>query len=135
MEKEQTNNIREEKRTSTNRPYVINYIATFVFYVISAVLYYVFEENKDGVLMMSAIFAICQSLEFWLIFLVYKYLLKNTKLMRLYKIIMVILLLLAFFNFAGSVKYSPHYFLIMAIIVTVISLTIQNLIITKKVHS
>lgn len=112
--------------------YLYNYLITLVLYVISAIVYFFLEENKEGVFSMCVIFAIVHAFEFWLLFLFYKFFFKNSKLIRLFKFIFLMFLGVAFLNFVFSVIYSPHYLLIIAIIISGFSITLQNLILTKE---
>lgn len=133
----QTKKSNETKRISTNKLYLYNYLITFFMYIVSAIFYYVLETNKDGVVLLSIIFLFCQTIEFCLIYLLYKYIFKISRFSRFFKILLVIMLFIGFINIASSLKYSPHYLLIMSVIITIISLTVQNLILTwnKKTNT
>ncbi len=119
-----------ETKSNNIFPYLINFIILFIIYVIASMCYYNMETG-ERIWSVILIMGLGLTFVYWLSYLYYKYLLKNTKTTRIIKIAMILALLYWMYYFCSTIKETPFHLLISVTIAAFISLTIQNLILTK----
>lgn len=121
-----------EKKSNIIVPYLINFITLFIVYVIASMCYYSMESEIKGIWTEIVIMGIAMAFVYWLSYLCYRYLLRNTKTTKIFKIILVLGLIYWIYNYGRSIKEIPFYLLISVDIVAVISLTVQDLILKRN---
>lgn len=129
----QKNNEEESLETKSNNyiSYLINFITLLIVYVIASLCYFSMEIS-EGVWIEIIITGIALGAIFWIGYLFYNHLIKDTKTTRIIKILMIVGLLYWIYYFCSTIKEMPFHLLISVVIGAFISLTIQNLILTKK---
>lgn len=131
----------EEEKSETKSniifPYLINFITLFIVYIIASMCYFSMETGEKGIWFLIIIMGIAFALVYWLSYLCYRYLLRNTKTTKIIKVVMILILLYWVYYFGSTIKQMPFHLLIAFVMAAFISLTVQNLILTwnKKTNT
>ena len=107
--------------------YLIHFIVIFVFYICISMIFYR-RTTDDNAMLSIFIFGVALAIEYWLIYLFYKYILKNNKPVKIFKITFLLITAYMIYFFRDSILNYTIWTLISISLLGVISLTIHSLI-------
>ena len=113
-------------------PYLINFIVLVIVFIIVSLCYYMIETIKDGIWTVIIIYGISFIIIYWIFYLVYRFLLRDTKIVQITKVGVIFISLYMIYYYCSSIDDMPYHLLLAYLLVSVVSLTTQNLILTRK---
>lgn len=113
-------------------PYLINFIILTIVFIIVSMCYYMIETIKDGIWTVIIIYGISFIIIYWIFYLVYRFLLRDTKIVQITKVGVIFISLYMIYYYCSSIDDMPYHLLLAYLLVSVVSLTTQNLILTRK---
>lgn len=129
---EETN---EEKKDRSSKNeivyYLVNFIILFFIYTGVSMIFYRETSLQENVLSCIFIFAACFIFIYWMLYLLYKFVIKRNKITNIIKIFFVLINGYLIYLFRNSIFSYEILLLVSVSLIAAISITIQSLIINK----
>ena len=109
--------------------YLVNFAIMAALYILSSIIYCIKSEGKEDNILFCLVIMVSFIVSYWLVYFLYKTILKNA---RALKIVLILANVFGLFFLISWINYSLHYLLIVVCLISIISETVINLVMSKK---